>query len=267
MSDYEVIKTEYTDGSFKGVYYGSKVRIMMRSPVAILFVGYGLNMIKRDGMGAHSHISLSQDSKRVVVEHPEIRAKIVEMFGEGSDEAALAAFKTRGMGTVLFDGGGDPLPLVRAVAAKQIHAEYADITATRHVDIETKCCIQCGDKLPLKTVHHHMGSSPSGDNHPKTVEDCQRLSNQPVVAVHGYEINSPDEWWTYISWFETWDGESYRDDTFCSDRCAAVYGRRAVAELPSLEVGGEAPVKKATPYERVSHYEEVVRVTASGIKY
>ncbi len=267
MANYEVIKTEYSDGSFKGVNYGSKIRVVMRSPIAILFVGYGLRMIKRDYFGAHNTVILSSESKRVHLERPDIRAKIVEMFGEGADEAALAAYKTRGMGTVLFDGGGDPLSLVPSVARKQTQALYEDISPTRDQDIEMKRCVQCGEKLTPKTVHHHMSNQPSGDDHPRTVEDCQRLSNQPVTSVHGYPINRPEEWWPYISWFETWDGESYRDDTFCSDRCAAIYGRRAAAELPALEVGGEAPEKKPMPYERVSHYEEEVRFTASGIRY
>ncbi len=250
---YEIVKTEYAYGSFHGVDYGSKIRIVMRSSEAILFVGYGLNIDTRAYRGSSGSKKIADKAKRELVEMPKVREIIIRYFGDGADEAALAALATRGMGTVLFNGGGDPLPLPRVEQSKAHREAYSAITPTAHVKFpEVKTCIQCGTPLRLSTVHHHLEDIPK-EGHPKTMDECQRMTNFPVSAVHGFGSEKPREWWPYISWFETWDGESYVTEPFCNDRCAAIYGRRAAAELQHLPMGGQAPTISLRGFESIDH--------------
>ena len=255
MTDFKIIKTEYAHGSLNGVDYGSQVRVLMRSAIAILYVAYGLNGTKRNSYH-WNNIAIAPDAKRATLERPDIRAKIVALFGEGADEAALATTKTRGMATALFDGGGDPLPLPNHVQRANGQARYASATATRRAYPVGKTCLQCGEPLKIDTVRHFLGYELK-ENHPRTIEDCQRLTNELVVAVHGYDIRQDKDRWPLVERFETWDGESYDYDTFCSDQCAATYGRRAAAELPTLPVGGTCADPRHLRHRRahVDHYE------------
>lgn len=264
MAQFEQVKTEYAYGALNGVDYGSKIRVVMRSPTAIAFVGYGLRIVTRNDN--HRTITAARDSKRDTVSQPEVRAMIVQYFGADADEWLVRAISTRGMGTILVDGGGDALMLPRAEASRLHEAEYLSRTPTRDIPVENvKACIQCGSNLPFAVTSHHMGNSPR-DNHPQTVEDCQKLTNHQVVSIHGYGREKPEEWWKFISYFYTWDGESYERDTFCGDKCAAVYGRRAAAEYPILPVGGEPPIWKRPKSGYVDHSEREVIITEDGIR-
>lgn len=53
---------------------------------------------------------------------------------------------------------------------------------------------------------------------PRSKADCQRYANQPVARIK-YDANGS------VDNFSTWDGESYLDRHFCTDRCAAAQGR------------------------------------------
>jgi hypothetical protein len=243
-----------------GTDFGSRIRILMRSPDHVLFVGYGLKIVPRKGSGYHDLNTIAQRASTKSLSTPDVRKILIEAFGEGAPEAAIKAVCKRGMGTILVDGGGQQLPLPHAVAAVIYRTRYESVSPTLDdlIPIAGKCR-QCGGDLKPYLTNHSLSNSPCGDDHPKTVEDCQRLSNYPVMSIRGYESTKPEEWWPYVSWFHTWDGESYIDDTFCQSRCAEIYGRRAADELPPLAVGGAAPTRKRHSHESFKHYEEETR--------
>lgn len=249
------IKTEYTQGSIGGVGYGSKVRVIMRSPVALMFVGYGVNIIALPFPRGINPVKIASKASREQLSRPETRAKIVKFFGEGADKASLLAFEKKGFGTVLFEGGGDKLPLPSVEQSRIDIARYELVTPTQYVVPENvERCLQCSSPMPRVLKTHHMGAEIQKD-HPKTIDDCQRLTNRSVASVHGYDIRF-EEQWPYISFFKTWDGESYTRTVFCNDKCASIYGRRAAAELPHLEAGGSPPDFSHEIENSQSHYDE-----------
>lgn len=191
--------------------------------------------------------------------------KIERYFGEGSGNVAWSAIRRKGFGTVLVDGGGQVVALPHAEQVKIARGRFEDATCTTRVPVLVKKCKQCGSDLKPHTTKHHMSDRPAAENHPKTVDDCQRLSNEPVIAIHGYASNSRSDWWPFVSWFETWDGESYDDPDFCRDYCAAEYGRRAVQQLPLLDADGSKAIRYRKSHESVDHYEREVRYI-NGIK-
>lgn len=230
---FEQISTEYADGIQNGVDYGSKIRVIMRSPERVAFVGYGIQLISRSDR--YRATLVARDSKKDTVQSDSVRQSFIAAFGDGADEWAIKAITTRGKGTILVNGGGEPLPLPRAVRAKAHQESYEAVTPTATLEVSgQRTCVQCGEKLPLDTQNHSLGTSPS-EGHPKTIEDCQRLTNEQVVGVLGYGSNYPKEWWPYVSYYFTWDGVSHTREYFCNDRCGALYGKRAVEELPLLQ--------------------------------
>jgi hypothetical protein len=68
--DFEVVPTEYTDGSINGSLYSSKVRVVARGPKGFLFVGYGLNYASRD-KNAFRNDKIAPDAKRATLERAE----------------------------------------------------------------------------------------------------------------------------------------------------------------------------------------------------
>ncbi len=255
MPKFEIVKTEYTDGSFKGVDYGAKIRIVMRSASMVVISSGGLRLIPRKEHS--SYVSpFSKDSRRASLELPKTRQAFVDAFGEGADEAVIESLNTRGMGTVLVDGGGDPFSLPRVEARAINHARFEAITPSFDtVSPNQKLCIQCEKPLPRSITRHWLSRGVPKPDQAKTIEECQRLSNEPVVKVQGYPINSPEEWWPLIEYFETWDGESHDRIHFCGTPCAAAYGMRAAAELPLLPPNGEIPKHQYKAPETVYHYE------------
>lgn len=264
MAQFEQVKTEYAHGALNGVDYGSKIRVVMRSPTAIVFVGYGLKLITRKD--TYRTVTVASDSKRDTVALPDVRALIVKYFGDGADEWLIRAITTRGMGTILVDDGGEALRLPRAEASRLNEAEYESKTPTRDIPVaNVKTCVQCGSDLPFAVSTHNLGYSPR-DNHPETLEDCQKLTNNQIVSIHGFGREKPKDWWKFISFFHTWDGESYERETFCGDKCAAVYGRRAAAELPLLPTGGEPPKRERPQREYIDHFERETIITEDGFR-
>lgn len=250
---YEQVKTEYTHGKIGHADYGSKVRVLMRSKDYVMFVGYGVHIWKRGTHNSTNTMRVAAHASKDGLSGAYARETIERVFGTGSYEKALCALVTRNKGTILVDGGGEPLLPPSHIHRKMVEEEYAAISPTVRQTINGKTCLQCGNSLKPHTVTHHLHDK-LDKNSPKTLEDCQKFSNQPVIAVHGFGINKSREYWSYISWFETWDGESYVKEPFCSDRCAMTYGLRAAAELPHLPVGGEAKIN-TNEHESVRHYQ------------
>lgn len=261
---FETVATEYGPGAYEGHLYGSLkrgTRVLMRSPEAVMVVGYGVHLIERSSKRDKT-VSFDSRAKSGFGENV---SYIDRIFGEGASEHALKAIRTRGMGTVLVNGGGEPLPPPHGVRRDNILAEYQVITPTMQVEIIAKGCRQCGSPLRPHTVRHDFAFRPV-EGQPRTLTECQPLSNHQVIAVRGYSINQPHDWWPYISSFESWDGESYVDEHFCNDRCAAEYGRRAVNAFPPLDSNDERAARPRHQQEWIKHYEPEVRTitTADG---
>ncbi|USN15336.1 hypothetical protein KIKIMORA_01900 [Brevundimonas phage vB_BpoS-Kikimora] len=268
-----LVETEYTHGCVGGTDYGSRVRVLMRSPKAVLYIARGLILHsprEKDHSYAFTEL-LSGRVKAALVRDPEIAARIDAAFGEGAAGAAAQALEARGMGTALLDGGGSPLILPGAQLREKTQAEYAAATCNWKADLtgEVKTCRQCGAALDLDTDRYWVGEAIQPD-HPRSAEDCQRLTNRRVVSINDYGIQRPDRY-GYVAYFDVWDGESYAKVDFCSDKCAATYGRRAVRERELLDPGGEAYKPPRRPSESVQLHPDPPRYFTLGdgskIKY
>jgi hypothetical protein len=110
----EFVRTEHGDKIVSGIGYAHKVRVLMRSPENILYLGQGLNAWTGSRSSSMSAIKTFKHGRVLLadMQSEEIRAEIVKLFGEGSDELAIKAFRARGkeaLGTVLFNGGGNAI--------------------------------------------------------------------------------------------------------------------------------------------------------------
>jgi len=56
----------------------------------------------------------------------------------------------------------------------------------------------------------------------RSKEDCQRLTNEKVTAVRYTDY--PEHLGRHAVSFNTWDGESYESEFFCSGTCAQNFG-------------------------------------------
>lgn len=80
----------------------------------------------------------------------------------------------------------------------------------------------------------------SRDKFPETKTDCQKLVNEQVVSVTYFHDRT-------ISWFGTWDGESYIDEYFCTGECAKKWGYLMAEAFPDKVSGAyNAAVAKRT---------------------
>jgi hypothetical protein len=249
---FEFVDKEDAKGSIGGVDYGASVRVMARSPRLVMFNGQGCHVWTRGDYSGNAEITLFRD-RPTKAAFQTAAGKITELFGPGADDVILKAWREQK--TVLVDGGGEkmiePGRMIRA-GAERAFAEKAvgcvvDLTGA------IPACRQCGANLQPRTKLHHMGDVIQPD-HPRTIEDCQRLCNHRVVVIHDYDLNLPHKW-GYVRWFETWDGETVRDPYFCDDKCAARYGRRAAADLPSLKAGIEPAATVWAAHESQHHYD------------
>lgn len=86
-------------------------------------------------------------------------------------------------------------------------------------------CRTCGKGIAKRTTHHTFGYSgaqaertPYWVEHPEVVhskEEAQRYINEPIVSVRGgYRCIS----------VSSWDGESWKDEFFCTGSCAQTFG-------------------------------------------
>lgn len=233
------VPSEKTHPQIAGsIYPGSAVRIMLRSPRHVVYNSLGCNIWNRDKGGGWHNIKKLFDGRPTIAEFEKVRGRFDDLLGPGVGEALLHAWRKNL--TVLLDGGGEPMPPTRMKQRAMQEEAYAKVTVNWTADLtgEVKTCRQCGKALQIDTDHHRLGFEIKPD-HPRSLEDCQRLTNRRVVAIHDYGHVDRSRI-GFVKWFETWDGESYHYLDFCSDKCAATYGRRAARELPPLEVGGEA---------------------------
>ena len=269
---FKQVATEMTHPSLAGSIFPADLRILMRSPTHVMFVGLGLRLYERVAGNRYSGNSITTITSKTTIagmSEPVVVAKIESIFGEGAFEAALAAKRTRGMGTVLVDGGGEKMPETRAAMRTRYAAErqFATVNSNYEADLtgQVKTCRQCGGPLTAHTQSHRL-SAYVEDGHPKTLEDCQRRTNLLVVSTHAF-TNSLDKA-QYIEWFTTWDGESYVDPDFCKKDCIIAYGRRAVQELPPLPVGVEPQPIPRNDWSSTNHYDvaEEQRRSDEGVR-
>lgn len=92
-------------------------------------------------------------------------------------------------------------------------------------------CVCCTKPIRKHTVTHWLRTDPAHVGHssdfikhvyvpelPRSKEEAQRLTNGKIVAVRrGRDAGT-------ISQFNTWDGESYVDQFFCTGTCARDFG-------------------------------------------
>lgn len=263
---FELVDKEDARGVIAGVDYGSIARIMARSPKFVLFNARGCHLLTR-GTANASHW---RDAARLfgdrptIAQYEAIKPKVDEAFGEGVGDAVVQAWRSRK--TVLVDGGGERMPHPNIHIRRRMEARYAAESCTTHVDLTGRIpiCRQCGENLQPRTDHHQMGYAIQ-DEHPRSIEECQKLTNREVIAVRSYDMRYPDKF-GHVEWFETWDGVSLRDPYFCDDKCAAKFGRRAAEAEVALEPGVEPTVIPYVPRDDVQHYtrEERYIETATG---
>jgi hypothetical protein len=252
---FELVDKEDARGVIAGSNYGSSVRIMARGPRVVLFNGLGLNSWDRREVGGWHSLKSLFKGRPTIAQYEAVQAQVDGLLGEGVGAAVVEAWRKHK--TVLVDGGGEPLPLPNLVITTRMRARFAEQSVTAHLDLTGKirCCLQCGKPLAPHTNHHRMGHAIQPD-HPRTLEDCQRRTNQTVIACHSYGMNHPEKW-GYVEWFETWDGETLHDPYFChGSTCAAKYGRRAAEAGVILEPGIEPARIEHIIRDDVEHFEK-----------
>lgn len=255
MAEFVLVPKELAPGVIAGTDYGRQVRIMARSPSWVLFNALGCQVWNRnEHSGWHGQKTIFR-GRPTMAKYEEVAGRLDELFGIGAAGQVLAAWSQKK--TLLVDGGGAPLPLPNYVRAEQAHAAYAAVTINRDVPLTGRIptCKQCGKDLKPKVALHYLGHDIQPD-HPRSIEDCQRMTNYPVVAIFDYGINHPGKA-GFVQRFETWDGAAVWDPHFCDDKCAAKYGRRAASQLPPLEVGVEPrpeDVRTFTITDTTHHY-------------
>lgn len=107
-------------------------------------------------------------------------------------------------------------------------------------------CRTCGNPIPKVTERIETGR-PGDPRHTinrlmlYSKAECQRHTNLTVVSVRYwrpniYEHMSDEEREAakkakrYVTSFDVWDGESYREQHFCKGGCAEAFGRMAARE-------------------------------------
>lgn len=250
MPSIELIPKENAHGLVAGSDFGSSVRIMARSPTHVLFNGLGCRVWNRKSGASFMDIRTIYAGRPTKALYEAHRDEIDNFMGAGVAVAVLEAWKTGK--TVLIDGGGEALLRPHEELRKEAADAYAAVSINTTLPLEGRLptCKQCGKPLEAKFQVHTMGRNIL-PNHPRTVEDCQRLSNFQVVAIRDYRVSEGPKV-GYVESFDTWDGESVFDPHFCSDACAAIYGRRAASDLPPMEPHGFVP-KVFRSHDRVDH--------------
>jgi len=259
------VATERIDDGIAGMRYGTSPRVLMRSPTHLMYVALGVHVVPRGARSMQHVTRVAGKATREAMREPGARVAVIRAFGVGADDAAIGALGSRGDGTVLVDGGGSVIARAADMAAVVRAAYQAVSPDAKDLMTISAQCRQCGAPLTPMLDHHHFDTPPEAGQ-ARTVDDCRRLSNMSVMSVKGYGAGSPEEWWPYVSGFTTWDGSTYRDAAFCSDACAARYGRRAASELPALSVGGQPSGTTTTMGQHVSHRTRKTVVLPCGLR-
>jgi hypothetical protein len=218
--DYEFVKTEYVNPAYFGTA-GTRVRVVMRSPKAVIWVNYGVRIVKRTDVSNYVYYadtrSLGESLKNL---SPRAQETIDDFFGEGAWDIFLKHNEKRGSGTILLNGGGKPLPRPNRDLAEENTKAWEAATPSQKIMVDKKKCLECGDDLIAVTEHINVG-----DHEIQTLNDCQRVTNKTIVEIKGFDTRYPQKW-HLVEYVVVWDGESYLDDYFCSNKCAAAYGRK-----------------------------------------
>lgn len=251
---FELVDKEDGPGHVAGSLYGRSVRVIMRSPSHILFTGVGATIWDRKEHGGWHSLRKVFSERPTKAKFAAAKEMIEEAFGEGALDHVLAAWSKNK--TALVDGGGEPMPLPQYVQRARHQTRFAAESVSSRVDLHgvVPACKQCGADLQPRTDSHFMGHKIKPD-HPRSLEDCQKLTNRQVIAATSFDGRYPEKW-GYINWFQTWDGETLIDPDFCDNKCAALYGRRAAQQLPLLEPGAEPQTRPHEPPGIHHHYEE-----------
>lgn len=259
---FELVDKEEAHGLIAGSLYGAAVRVIARSPTHVLFSALGIQLWNRSEHGGWHNLQTLTRKRPSRAAYDAIRPRIDEVFGEGATDRIIE--NNRKSKTLLVEGGGTAMPLPRVQHAAKVQVAHREVSPDWRADLTGRvlCCKQCGEQLRPSTDHHRLGYKLI-PNHPQSREDCQRLTNQEVIAVHGFDTRYEDRW-AYVEWFETWDGQSYFDVDFCNDKCAANYGRRAARDRDLLEPGGEVPRTEYRPREDTNHAEPEEPMYAEG---
>ena len=100
-------------------------------------------------------------------------------------------------------------------------------------------CCNCGKAIAKKTTCVWFGMDPKGKGtlvtelsiqKPRSLAEVERLTNSHVTTVSWHHVH-PDNYKAgeinadYIDKAYLWDGESYVDEFFCTNRCAIAYAR------------------------------------------
>ena len=115
-------------------------------------------------------------------------------------------------------------------------------------------CRMCGKPIPKFTVTVYVRGAASrfdvvssfarytyvGNDLPKTIADCRRLTNGRVVSVRRRGEQ--------ISQFSEWDGESYVDEYFHNSGCAI---EMAYAAVRKHDLAAHAWTEAMTKHERL----------------
>ena len=105
-------------------------------------------------------------------------------------------------------------------------------------------CRCCGKPIPKATRSQYFSDRPNTphaiclDKLPANKAEAQRYINQAVIGVSRHRDG------VYAA--AIWDGESYKDDLFCKDRCAVTFGRLAARSQPDLQTVAYVRALKAT---------------------
>ncbi|AXQ69854.1 hypothetical protein HOU03_gp414 [Caulobacter phage CcrSC] len=101
-------------------------------------------------------------------------------------------------------------------------------------------CRCCFKPIGKATDYYYFGQMASGDSrrfgstYPRSKAEVQGLVNGIIVSVswRRYDPNNSfhdvyrrETGGDYIDKVTVWDGESYKDGLFCTDRCAVIYAR------------------------------------------
>lgn len=220
--NYKAVPTEYTSGTLIGITT-PKIRVLMRSPKAFIYVAYGVFLTYRHNPNYSTSIRLARTATRQELQNSEFKARIDEYFGADAAQIVLMAFNVRGKGTVLYDGGGDALPLPHKEHREKRHEEWSNVTPTQKLFEDFDKCIECGEDLHPRFEVHDLGY----ESQVSTIDECQRLTNHRIIEVTGHGVSEQKDKWPFIRSFKTWREGEYWDEFFCSSQCAAAYGRKA----------------------------------------
>ena len=94
-------------------------------------------------------------------------------------------------------------------------------------------CRYCAKPIPKATTFVWFGQGERQGQQPTSKAGAQRLVNEQVISVswHRY-LNNPER--DHIASVGAWDGESYRDEFFCTQAHAVAFAYAAVRHTSGL---------------------------------